>query len=157
VAITSLTSYITQLKLIIPCNTPEERVKQTHHFGKLLLEKKNVYERKFVDLCMSYCSDDMSMERCKFYILMGDEKIWKTVPSFKETSSKEIRLRKGQSSEEALYKINYPLRLQVHYPLVDFIMKGTVKYLAGMLAICHLSHAASFGTKIFGFMFSLQD
>ena len=88
---------------------------------------------------------------------MGDEKICKIVPSFKETRNKEIKLRKEQRSEEALYEINYPSRLQVHYTLVDFIMKGTVKYVAAMPAICHLSHAASFGRKIFGFMFSLQD
>ena len=40
-----------------------------------------------------------------FYLLMGDKKIWKTAPSFKETRSKEIKLRKEHSSEDALYEI----------------------------------------------------
>ena len=99
----------------------------------------------------SYCSDDMSMERRNFYLPMGDEKIWKTVPSFKQTRSKEMKLRQEQTSEEALHEINYPLRLQVRFPLVDFIMNGIVKYQAAMPAKCHSSHAASFGTKIFLF------
>jgi hypothetical protein len=68
---------------------------------------------------------------------MGDEKIWKTVPSIKEKRNKEIKLREEDRSEKAVYKINSPLRLQVLFPLVDFIVKGIVKYQAAMPAICH--------------------
>jgi len=93
---------------------------------------------------MSHFSDNMSMERRNIYLFMGDEKIWKIVPAFKGKRSKEIKLRKEQRREEALYEINYPLRLQVRFPLVEFIMKEIVKYQPAMLAICHVSHAENF-------------
>jgi hypothetical protein len=79
------------------------------------------------------------------------------VPFFIETRSKEIKLRKEQRSEEAVYEMNYPLRQQVRFPSVDFTMKGIVKYQAAMPAIRHLSHAARFGRKVFRFMFPRQD
>jgi len=98
-------------------------------------------------VCMSYWSDDISMERRNFYLFMGDEKIWKTVPFYKEKRNKEIKLRGEDRSEKAvkgvqctMYEIYSPLRLHVRFSLVDFIMKRIVKYQAAMPAICHWSH-----------------
>ena len=37
-----------------PQHSGKEGQKNIHHFGKLQLEKKKVYERKFVDLCVCH-------------------------------------------------------------------------------------------------------
>ena len=51
-----------------------------------------------------------------------------------------MKLREEERSEKAVYEISSPLRLHVRFLLVNFIMKGIVKYQAAMPAICHRSH-----------------